>query len=338
MAYRSNPLYLLNPLFSTPEIQQVMDSYLELWLSKHELRDGARLYHYTTLSGMQGILSERALWCGHSSSLNDPLEIQHGRDTVVDILRDLMEKEDHQELRAFLRTLLVHVEAFGKHMFHVFVACFCESDNLLSQWREYADKGGGYSLGFEFSSSTRVSPDLADLPEGKLPYLRKVIYDEEEQKALVGQYLRKVTEAARTALDGENVVRPPHMPGELGSVMAMQAANVLLDMLLSFKNSAFQSEEEWRLVWVTMGSHQPEKLSFRESASGLVPYRTAYLHDASAAKQAEFPLRSIRFGPTLEPVRTRSAIQLLLHHIAAKDHAIVLTPHIEVSGAGYSLR
>lgn len=53
-----------------------MDSFLPVWLKKHKPSEDSRFFHYTTLSGLRGILNHRALWCGHISTFNDPLEIK----------------------------------------------------------------------------------------------------------------------------------------------------------------------------------------------------------------------------------------------------------------------
>lgn len=337
MAYRSLPQYLLNPVFNTPEIKDAMDSFMATRPDIAELAESTLLHHYTTLDGMRGIIKDRALWYSHVSSLNDPLEIQHGQKIVTEVLNDAMKQENREDLRAFLRNMLVHIQAFGTILFHPFIACFCKSGNLLSQWRGYADRGGGYCLGFEFSSATRFTSDLERLGDGKPPFLRKVIYIEQQQRELVQTYVDSAVEGAKMALDG-GVASQYSDPPTVTAVMASQAVNVLLDMLLSFKHSAFQEENEWRLVRITREDHEPEHLQFRETAGGLAPYRPTHIYNMRDAGHFQFPLRSISFGPTLEPLRTRSAIELLLHHIAADQHPIALSPHVEVKGTGYSLR
>ena len=333
MTYKSKPLYLLNPAFNTPEVQEAMDSFLPLWLDKHKLVEGSQLYHYTTLDGMRGILNNRALWCGHVSAFNDPLEIQYGRDIAADVLNDTMKQEECEDVRAFLRKLSVEVQAFGKNLFHAFVACFCESGELLSQWRAYADHGGGYCLGFHFSSTTLIASNSENLDEGKPPFLRKVIYNEQEQRELVQKYVKSVVAGTKRAFSA----RIPDKSYQ-AAVMALQAANVVLDMLISFKHPAFKEEKEWRLIRVTVESHQPENLRFRETEGGLVPYRPTHIFDVREIEKPQFPLSSIIFGPSLEPVRTHSAIELLLHHIAADSHPIKLPTAVQIKGAGYSLR
>ena len=345
MVYRSQPLYLMSSASPTKEVQEAMDSFNSHWLAKHDLSEGSHLYHYTTLSGMRGILGDRALWYGHASSLNDPSEMQYGKKIISDVLNDAMKREDREDVRVFQRQLQVQVQAFGEAMFHTFVVCFCNSGNLLSQWREYADRGGGYCLGFAFSSATRFAADLGKLVEGKSPYLRKVTYEEDEQRELVTRYVDAVAAAAKKALDrlsathchGQSVSPSPAV---MMTMMALHAVNVLLDMLLCFKHPAFKEEKEWRLVRVTSEDHQLENLQFRETAGGLVPYRPTHIYDINEAGQPVFPLHSISFGPTLDSVRTSAAINLLLHHTAQDQHPIALPlPYqIKIREPGYNLR
>jgi len=333
MTYQSKPLYLLKPAFNTPEVQEAIDSFLPLWLDKHQLVEGSQLYHYTTLQGMQGILNDRALWCGHVSAFNDPLEIQYGRDIAISVLNDAMQQEEREDVRTFLRKLLVQVQAFGKNLFHAFVACFCESSELLSQWRAYADRGGGYCLVFHFSSTTMITSNSEKLDEGKPPVFRKVIYDEEQQRELIQQYVNCVIVGTKRSFDKK-------IPDKSyqAAVMALQAANAILDMLIFFKHKAFKEEKEWRLIRVTAENHQPENLRFRKFEGGLVPYRPTHIFDVREAGKSRFPLISITFGPSLESGRTHSTIELLLHHIAADSHPIKLPTELQIKGAGYRLR
>jgi hypothetical protein len=337
MQYRSRPHYLHNPSVVTPEITEIEESFLAKWLPTHNPAEKSQLYHYTTLNGMQGILNDRSLWLGHIGCLNDRLEIQYGQTTMREVLQDAVERETSEPLRVFIRNILIHIQAFANNsLHHTFVGCFCESGNLLSQWRGYAHRGEGYCLGFEFSSATRIVSDIKKLDAGMEPYLRKVIYDEKLQRALVQDYLSGVLGAAKRGLSsGRN---PFPDDSTYAAVMAIQAAGILLDMLLCFKHPAFESENEWRLVRVTADDYEPEGLKFREATGELIPYRPMHIYDQEDKKEPSFPLRSIGFGPMLEPGRTRSTIQLLLHHIAADQHSIKLTPHLQIYGAGYSLR
>ena len=73
--------------------------------------------------------------------------------------RDCRLESGREDIQNFLGTLRMLVRNFGSSQFHSFVSCFCQSGNLLSQWRAYADKGGGYCIGFDFSEDVVVTPD-----------------------------------------------------------------------------------------------------------------------------------------------------------------------------------
>ncbi|MBM4400455.1 MAG: DUF2971 domain-containing protein [Crenarchaeota archaeon] len=337
MQYEPQPIYLFSPAFSTLSIEQVEETFLIDWLRTHHLGENDQLYHYTTLSGLRGILTSRTLWLGHISSLNDRTEIQYGQEIADEILRLAIQRESSEDIRIFLQDLSNWIRPFAKQsIHHVFVACFCRSGNLLSQWREYSHRGQGYCLGFQFSAETRIVSTALDLKEGQIPFLRKVVYRKEEQERLINQYLSPVLQAVKESLK-EADAESSELRTRLG-IMAIQAANVLMDMVMCFKHPAFESEDEWRLVYVAREDFNPKGLEFRETDGQLTPYRPVYVYDKAGEAPLRFPIRSIRFGPTLEPDRTRSSLSLFVKRLASEDHAISLSPDPDIIGAGISLR
>lgn len=329
-----------SPAYEVPTVCEAVKSFYPRWLDKHHLPESRSLYHYTTLAGMRGILSERSLWFGHVSSFNDPNEIQYGKKVISQLLEARMQEEDDELVRRLLGSVLSHVQAFATIEFHPFLACFCQSDNLLSQWRAYADEGAGYCLGLSFSPEIRISSN-PDRRDAGIPILRKVIYEREEQEEVVTQYLQEVIPAAKEELTTAEE-RFGSSPGwekrSMPHVIGMEVSNLLLELSISFKDPAFAVEKEWRLIQVFQENDEPEKLQFREPNGRLVPYRSNYLFDEGATKKPRFPLTSITFGPSLDPFGTRSAIELLLHHLAATNHPIELDTAIQIHAAGYELR
>ncbi len=231
-----------------------MDSFLPVWLKKHKPSEDSRFFHYTTLSGLRGILNHRALWCGHISTFNDPLEIQYGKNLIIDVLNHAMEQEEHQEVRNLLRSVLISVQAFGEQLHDVFAACFCESGSLLSQWRAYANRGGGYSLEFQFSSNTQITSNIDKPDDWKFPFLRRVIYNENDQRSLVKQYLDSIVAGSK------KVFKTGHPHASPAAVMALQAVNVLIDMLIqkirmgSVKLNYFTKNQQQRQQTIRLSS------------------------------------------------------------------------------------
>ena len=122
----------------------------------------------------------------------------------------------------------------------------------------------------------------------------------------------------------------------------MQAVNLLLDMMLTFKHRAFDEEKEWRLIRATRNDFQPENLQFRRSNNNLIPYRSTYVFD-ELEKQSEgirylFPLNSIIFGPSLDVIRTKASLDLLHQKIMADGHQVMITKVLRIKGCGYTLR
>ncbi len=112
----------------------------------------SRLYHYTSVGGLRGIIDSGNLWATHLGFLND---LSEGRAAMADdAWRARLEEADRQA--------------------PLFIASFCRhqephqlKNGLLSQWRGYAGEGGGYCVVFDedaldglVEAERRISPGL----------------------------------------------------------------------------------------------------------------------------------------------------------------------------------
>jgi hypothetical protein len=181
------------------------------------------LYHYTTPVGLIGIVEDKGLWATDVEFVNDAQELRFGREELG---KALLEKANElspagssatvaggpDESRAtVMRSVADHLEPGGiflrKPAHSVYVACFCEEGDLLSQWRAYGPSGG-YAIGFRTSNlramgstptptrrsradrrvflrsqsgqraawTRRVSPGLRPLPRSARLEVRSVLY------------------------------------------------------------------------------------------------------------------------------------------------------------------
>jgi hypothetical protein len=334
MSFSSNPLYLHKPAFSSKYVQSSIESFLKDWLSRHEIKPEGELFHYTSLEGLKGILSNRSLWFSHASTLNDPLELQYGREVINEVINESIKNNSDNLLRPFYDQLKIQLNTMGDLIHHPFITCFCEEGDLLSQWRAYAQKGVGYSIGFKFNSQTQLATQIDELENGRPLFLRKVIYKPEDQKELVQNYLDKVLPIAKKEInkmkESENDTYP-------SAVIGIQASNPLIDLMLCFKHPAFHEEKEWRLMRVTRDNFDAENLKFRENEDSLIPYRSLFFYNNSG-EEYEFPCTSIINGPSSE-TDNKASIELYLHHLATDNHPIAIKPHkVVFKNAGYSLR
>ena len=337
MSYKAKPIFFMEPLNSTPEIRRAMKSFLQEWLPRHSFSEELPLYHYTTIQDLKGILSSRSIWCSHISTLNDPSELHYGRDFVQSKLKEAIEQERDDRIRSFLNDLAMYTSSYDRSLFHTYVACFCEFDNLLSQWRGYSDPDGGYNLGFTFSSDTKFSHDPSRLSDHSHVILRKVIYDEQIRNEVVSEYITAITDAARSALERMST-EDGSVPREWATQAAMESVNILLDMILTLKNPAFHEEREWRLINAMRGNHKPELLRFREGKNSLIPFLPTYIFNEVTGTR-EFPLDSIRFGPMLDEAQARPMLDLLVHNSSSIGFEITINPtSVNIRGPGYRIR
>jgi Protein of unknown function (DUF2971) len=200
MSYEAKPQYLMDPLNNTQELEEVISDFYESWLTFHSRNENIKLYHYTNLDGLQGILNKRMLWSSHTGSFNDPAELQYGKDLIVSELTQKKNVVTHREIQTLLEELISLIKIYDTVFYHNYVTCFCESGNLLSQWRGYADSGGGYSIGLEFSPETSFYHQINNFQNSSYMILRKVEYELEKQKEWISSYIAALIEASGNAI------------------------------------------------------------------------------------------------------------------------------------------
>jgi hypothetical protein len=178
----------------------------------------------------------------------------------------------------------------SQQIFEVFVSCFCEHDNLLSQWRGY---GGdtGIAIGF---SREEVSKKFG------FSRLEKVSYSRQDQtrifELLFDVALRQFTKNVTTANEAVLV--------ELYS----ERMRILTEFLLPiFKDFSFSEENEWRLVTSLSHPYPMSEWNFRPRNGNLVPYL-----EVTCDGPSKLPIRFINIGPSQNQSNLLASIPKLL--------------------------
>ncbi|MEP3113157.1 DUF2971 domain-containing protein [Nisaea sp.] len=137
------------------------------------------LFHYTTISALQGMVSTNEIWATNAFQLNDSTELSLYWDSLLapmkkEFVSAITEYSDRTRLAKTHVAQLGGIEAISEHnsqsyvnhirsnlfaragepgMFHPFVACFTthseetsienyrKNNGMLSQWRSYAEDG-----------------------------------------------------------------------------------------------------------------------------------------------------------------------------------------------------
>ncbi|HEV7494344.1 hypothetical protein [Baekduia sp.] len=110
------------------------------------------LYHYTTLDGLTGITDTSSIWASDARYMNDASEMSYAAELIETVIAEVLAEVDDQPLRSALPTRPGFGNAFNYAVPfgpRPFVACFCEAEDLLSQWRGYGGDDSGISLGID---------------------------------------------------------------------------------------------------------------------------------------------------------------------------------------------
>jgi hypothetical protein len=291
---------------ATGALNRILNFNQDLNRQRDHVPESGLLFHYTTADGLKGIVEKNELWASSAYFLNDSAEVKYGCGVLSKVLEDWIGSSDGGEDSLSLGLARDLKNGFEDHLNNnivspVYLACFCEDGNLLSQWRAYGSTGG-YALGFNFLPyAGGFSPE----PNTYTAKLLKVEYDRSEQikrcKAILDAVLPIVGEPdvsrAIPELASYGVVNYQVIRGVVGEMLMEEA--------LAFKDAAFSVEKEWRLVVIRRqllkqgtddGGKTPPPLHFRPAGRYLVPY----IRLIPRMGNDKIPLRSIRSGPTLD--------------------------------------
>ncbi|HWG17203.1 MAG TPA: DUF2971 domain-containing protein [Acidobacteriaceae bacterium] len=256
-------------------------------------RPSAELFHYTDAEGLIGILGGREIWATSIRHLNDSREFVHAMYLLQEEARRRA-KDESCAAKTIWNDLLDQWERKRPEAeeVEVGIASFSTEGNQLSQWRAYAPRGNGYSLGFSLDNLR-----YARRKSGKL-FLVKCVYEEREKQELicaVADYFEK---------SWQQIEKVKGLGGLVHLFRMMQRA---YGVMAAIKDEGFKEENEWRLVVTT----SKEGWKFRKGRFGLLPYCPIPLC-ASSAKPS---LSSVFIGPHPEPMIAEHSVELFL-----KDH------------------
>lgn len=212
------------------------------------------IYHYTSVAGLKGILSQDSptMRVTDSRYLNDTNEILRGLERAAnEISQNLSAKKYEEPIPNTIEFMEKIISSIGNSLF--FTASFCKEGDKLAQWVSYCPPSGGYSIGFD-----RVA--LEENARKQDFEIHDVNYNEEPYKFIAS------AANVEQAIDAvENQVERDMALYNLVPIAAREIAIT--------KDAKFETENEVRLF-----SKRPSVdfaltgLDFFEKASILVPF------------------------------------------------------------------
>jgi hypothetical protein len=304
----------IHPCPQDPVLDRLHEEFVKEWSAAQGPRP-RELFHYTSLDGLKGILGTHQIWVTDVAYLNDSLELQ--------LASELIERctaEATKNASPMCKELLRRSEVGGSQADlgqGYYVACFCDDRDLLSQWRAYGERGGGYAVGFS-------AYEMAY--EGLLA-LRRVIYDPVEQERLVRGVIQRICTAFDMVAAGKTTAQldSDHTFPSFAQLLASH----FREFLVTFKHDAFSAEKEWRIVLPFSQDQQLSFVRFRGDRGQAVPYMCLHPRTPTPAMSL-LPIVEVVHGPTLHPELAKKSLHLLLQ---STDY-----DHVEVGGSRAPLR
>jgi hypothetical protein len=327
-------LFEIEQSFKLPALEKAINAFTKSWKEEHSIGENKLLYHYTTAEGLKGIIQNRSLWLTEISTLNDPQEMQYGKNIITEIITEYIDKEVDANIKKMLTEIRGQLWGLqNKIMFRPFVSCFCSNGNLLSQWRGYSGKG--YNIGFELKEETKYSNDFNDLSPNPWIEIRRVIYDAEKQKKYINDYIQQIISGAKTAFGRIN----GNIRVGLSAAAALVSLNMFLDMMLSMKSPHFKEEDEWRLI----GLFPPDRsiysryYEYTVRNGMLVPHLNTYIFEDKNDTQ-EFSLISIMHSPMLDEKAANDMLNVFLNSAKELSHKIRISDSVKILNPDYFLK
>jgi hypothetical protein len=285
------------------------------------------LYHYTTQEGLRGILESKCIWATHFQYLNDKRE---GGIVLQVLLNELSSRVNSDSLFQLFGmepnktkqpectsedTLNQGIGAANRVTSqNVFVASFSKEGNLLSQWRAYTGRSGGYSIGFkpgflraagEYFLKHRSDSFYMDAET----LLSCIYYDDKEKQSLENEIERLVSSYLNNASE---VTEMPAVSGIEGFQHPFAIATghfISLGTRSAItKDHGFHEEAEWRLAFLLNQNSIPADLKFRSGSSMLIPYLEVPLR----WDDQPIEIKEIIVGPCQYPDSAIKSVEMLL--------------------------
>lgn len=265
-----------------------------------------KIYHYTDLGGMEGILQHGTIRLTDIFSLNDPKELRHGMDYALSALQEEITRNVNPGLPTFYyrfsKVLSDGMEEVGRF----FVTAFSPRGDHLDKWRAYADNGNGFAMGYR---TTGMKKDAFLLPKGhSKPFENHTFSIQYDDAALQRRHAKLAEFIARHL--------PPDIDAEAMKPYLVEYALQCLTVSLLHKHSSYLDEAEYRFLqtWgVASYSDLGKVIQCRRRANGR--YTPFVEHDwKTPAMRA---LSDIIIGPTIcarpgEFERARTYVEILL--------------------------
>ena len=247
------------------------------------------LYHYTSIYGVEGILTSKCIWASLLHFMNDSREWLYGLDLVRQYLQGQAKAREDRNWLAFIAGLSESLRRIQG--LNICVFSLSAESNQLSQWRAYCPPEGGYEVIF----------DRKTLEEHLVRHgfeLKPCIYDVDVQLQIVSTIIAPI------------ITRVGELKDDRAMNDAIEEALSKLASQLSvvapvLKHPDFKEEKEWRAF--ALVASNDARMHYHIKGSLVIPHCSLDLETHSS----RFPVTQITVGPNAHQLLAMRGIEAL---------------------------
>lgn len=217
---------------------------------------GNIIYHYCNVDAFKAIIQNKTLWLSSVYNLNDYKEIHWIKEKVSKKINEYTNKNNYDKFNNFNKL-------YEEQQPTVYIASFSQGDDLLSQWRAYANDGYGVAIGFNANY----------FKDNNLIKTSKVLYDEKKQEEEIDRILKPLLD-----LDKKTNFESREFEDFCEKII-----NEINNLSARSKNELFMEEQEVRLIHnpiITQDNltkkfifkNHLSPMMFRATCGNLIPY------------------------------------------------------------------
>ncbi|CAM2076473.1 MAG: DUF2971 domain-containing protein [uncultured Clostridium sp.] len=252
-----------------------MGKCIDEWIRIPQCVEGDKIYHYTTVDGIKGILENNEFWVTKSDFLNDRLEFKYSLDILKEVAELYIKNTNIKE--KFIKYVADEFERINNDtnglLSGYYVLSFSKIQDSMLLWAEYSDFMG-YCIEFDFNKFKLAMGEKTSLHG-------EVIYNKEQQRKLVKETLEKtIAEFNEANNEFKNLFKEnPSISDESLKKLTDYVAVWIYVYGMFFKKECFKGEGEYRFVFSAFHERSDkytklnvEDMYFRERDQVLIPY------------------------------------------------------------------
>ena len=270
------------------DAKELVKLYNSMGVDEYLKKQDIDIFHYTSPSVLNSILSKNRFWFTDRQYLNDKTEGLYVLDNCINLIDENSFKD---EFYRYLREECKNRKKMPSRGrgFYVYQISFSYDEDNLGLWNYYTRGEGikGYNLKFKSNdllSKLNIKPKL---PSGNRPkpYGGKVIYNKEEQDKIVYEIIDKF----RTHYDKY---------GNTDNLLFEWLVDKLLMIGTFFKPECFSIEKEYRII-IDLYINKEGEYDTIANESGIFE-RNGYLIPYIEVEFNKSCLQGITVSPTME--------------------------------------